>query len=113
MNISSLQDEELVRNRVRKQEVGDFLSSQQNRLQQHRLCGSIIMEGLNQMTEVVRQKAEGADLPQDRRPFAFIPVLPWRINDGRILNCLFGREVAVILQSLHGNVTKLSANLSP
>jgi hypothetical protein len=59
------------------------------------------------------EKAEGADLPQDRRPFAFIPVLPWRINDGRILNRVLPREVAVILQSLHGNVTKLSANLSP
>jgi hypothetical protein len=56
----------------------------------------------------VRKKAEGADLPQDRRPFAFIPVLPWRINDGRILNSLLTAEVAVTLQSFHGSVTKLS-----
>ena len=54
------------------------------------------------------EKAEGADLPQDRRPFAFIPVLPWRINDGRILDSLLVVEVAVILQSLHGTVTNLS-----
>src|SRR6266852_1245214 len=39
---------------------------------------------------------------------AFIPVLPWRINDGRILSAYLHLMVAVILQSLHDSVTKLS-----